>query len=43
MALVSDRDRATGTLGSGSRWQALGYRGFSQWLEAWTLAQCPGE
>lgn len=28
MALVSDRDRATGTLGSGSRWQVLGSSGW---------------
>lgn len=28
MAFVSDRDRATGTLGSGSGWQALGSSGW---------------
>lgn len=28
MAFVSDRDRATGTLGSGSGWQVLGSSGW---------------
>ena len=43
MALVSDRDRATGTLGSGNRWQTLGSSGWRRGPWSSVLGNRPSE